>query len=87
MEGTKILVVIAIIFVLLPSAIASRFVVSFETLLAIASEVSIAQIGNPLWNIIFKDLDNNGATCGSCTVLGKPCTDGVCICKPVGPCL
>ena len=85
MECKKILMVTAIIVVLVPFAFASRSVIDFETLPGIANDVSEARIGNPLSNIILKGLnDNYGATCGTCTGIGKPCSDGKCVCVFLG---
>ena len=84
MESKKILMVMALIDVLLPSALARRAVVDFETDdSAIANVFSEPDTENLLSDIILKGLENK-ITCGRCVRLNVPCTNIRCVCVQDG---
>ena len=65
MESKKILMVMALIAILLPSSLARLSVVDFETDSAIADEFSEAETEIPLSDIILEGLDDNQLRCPS----------------------
>ena len=84
MESKKILMVMALIAILLPSALARRSVVDFETDSAIANdEFSEAETSIPLSDIILEGPGIN-QRCGVC-LPGRLCRGGGrCICIGIG---
>ena len=86
MESKKILMVMALITILLPSSLARVSVVDFETDSAIADEFNEAEDEIPLSEIILEGLDNNQVCGGRCRFVGRPCPFGGprCFCTRVG---
>ena len=90
MESKKIVMVMALIAILLPSALARRSVVDFETDSAIASdEFSEAETAIPLSDIILEGLDVN-QLCPPvrCLIPGRRCFPfgPRCRCRPSRRC-
>ena len=75
MESKKILIFMALIAVLLPSALARGSVVDFETDSAISNEFSEAENENPLLDIILE-----GPCPATFRRIGRRCSNPRCIC-------
>ena len=76
MESKKILMVMALIAILLPSALGRLSAVDFETDSAIADDqFSEAETEIPLSDIILEGLDDNQLKCPNirCPILGRRC--------------